>query len=157
MAYNKSDPLYKEKTSANLKRYRERHLELCKARRKADYYKNKERDLLAHAEYVKTHKEQILADMKRHRTKIVLDVINAYGGKCACCGETNLMFLTLDHVNNDGKEYRKHSKDRYKEYRRAIEDNYPDNLQVLCYNCNCGKSRNGGICPHKQSDSIRRI
>jgi hypothetical protein len=21
---------------------------------------------------------------------------------------------------------------------------------VLCYNCNCGRARNGGVCPHQQ-------
>lgn len=26
--------------------------------------------------------------------------------------------------------------------------NYPEGYQVLCYNCNCGKSINNGICPH---------
>jgi hypothetical protein len=24
------------------------------------------------------------------------------GNKCACCGETNPVFLSLDHINNDG-------------------------------------------------------
>ena len=23
-------------------------------------------------------------------------------------------------------------------------------FQILCYNCNLGRSRNGGVCPHKQ-------
>src|SRR5881396_3810055 len=33
--------------------------------------------------------------------------IGAYGGKCACCGETTFEFLTIDHVRNDGKQHRR--------------------------------------------------
>jgi hypothetical protein len=32
----------------------------------------------------------------------------AYGGfRCACCGEAEPLFLSLDHVNNDGAAHRK--------------------------------------------------
>lgn len=24
-----------------------------------------------------------------------------------------------------------------------------DRYQLLCFNCNCGRHRNGGVCPHK--------
>ena len=27
-------------------------------------------------------------------------------------------------------------------------NNFPEGFQVLCFNCNCGKARNKGICPH---------
>lgn len=32
---------------------------------------------------------------------------NHYGNKCKCCGETNHIFLSIDHINNDGADYRK--------------------------------------------------
>jgi hypothetical protein len=59
-------------------------------------------------------------------------------------------FLTLDHVNNDGHEHRKVLKHRNPAtlYRWIIENNFPPMFQVLCFNCNCGKNVNGGICPH---------
>ena len=32
-------------------------------------------------------------------------VFSHYGGdRCACCGETEKLFLTLDHINNDGAD-----------------------------------------------------
>src|ERR1700690_1237472 len=35
-------------------------------------------------------------------------VFAAYGGYvCACCGEMEKAFLTLDHLNNDGNKHRK--------------------------------------------------
>lgn len=75
----------------------------------------------------------------------------AYGGfKCACCGETTEAFLSLDHVNNDGAQHRKIS-DRRKIYHWLRDNKYPTGFQVLCMNCNFGKARNGGICPHKNN------
>lgn len=70
-----------------------------------------------------------------------------YGGKCVCCGEDNEKFLTIDHVYNDGFEYRK--KMTHKIWRWAINNNFPDTLQILCWNCNMGKAHNNGVCPHK--------
>lgn len=75
-------------------------------------------------------------------------VFEKYGGACTCCGETEPMFLTIDHVNNDGGG--RNRKERgYAMYQKLIEMGYPDTRQVLCWNCNVGKQRNGGVCPHK--------
>jgi len=69
-------------------------------------------------------------------------VINAYGGKCVCCGESSMAFLTIDHIHNNGNEHRSKA-GRYKGvsiYRLLIKEGFPkDNYQVLCYNCNCSK------------------
>jgi uncharacterized OB-fold protein len=80
-------------------------------------------------------------------------VYAAYGGYvCACCGETTPEFLTLDHVNNDGAKRRREDKTGFGHglYRWIIRNNYPPIFQVLCYNCNCGKKHNGGVCPHEK-------
>lgn len=80
-----------------------------------------------------------------------------YGSECRCCGESNPLFLTLDHINNDGYEKRKATKSnatRQHSWHQAIVDGYPDDLQILCYNCNLGKARNNGVCPH-QTDTTR--
>ncbi len=31
-----------------------------------------------------------------------------------------------------------------------MENNFPPGFRVLCYNCNCGRNHNKGICPHKK-------
>ncbi len=74
-----------------------------------------------------------------------------YGGyKCACCGETELIFLSIDHINNDGAEHRKAiGNSTYKLYKWLKENDYPKGFQILCMNCNWGKKRNKGVCPHK--------
>lgn len=79
-------------------------------------------------------------------------VIEYYGGKCVCCGETNIKFLTLDHTNGDGFMDRKLMRGQHIE--AWVERNeYPEGFQILCYNCNCGRqynTDNPGICTHKE-------
>jgi hypothetical protein len=75
-------------------------------------------------------------------------VFAAYGGAiCKCCGETLQLLLTLDHINNDGAEERKRL-NRKSLYGWLVLNNFPPGYVVLCFNCNIGKSLNGGICPH---------
>ena len=75
--------------------------------------------------------------------------IMAYGGyRCACCGETEPMFLTLDHVNNGGTRHRRRVSN-IKIFFSLRRRGYPPGFQVLCSNCNHGRHRNGGECPHK--------
>lgn len=83
--------------------------------------------------------------------RIFLAALNAYGGPvCKCCGEGNIFFLTLDHVNNDGAEHRRETGGvTGKNLAWWLKKNgYPPGFQVLCFNCNCGRARNGGVCPH---------
>lgn len=95
------------------------------------------------------------ARMKTWRIDIMRQVIQRYGNKCACCGEERFEFLTIDHINNDGYIERKRkfggrSKGGYRFYVQLLKLDYiREDLQVLCYNCNCGKARCGGTCPHK--------
>lgn len=91
---------------------------------------------------------------RAYRVKIQKEVIDHYGGKCACCGESNPLFLTIDHINNDGKKHRREISNGKKNpggqkiYYWLKENNFPEGFQVLCYNCNLGKARNNGTCPH---------
>lgn len=78
-----------------------------------------------------------------------------YGEKCACCGETTRLFLTLDHMNNDGNIDRKqHGRKDIQVACWIIKNNFPSSFQILCMNCNWGKHRNKGICPHKQPEPV---
>jgi len=80
-------------------------------------------------------------------------VFSYYGDKCACCGERELTFLTIDHINNDGHLHRRNkiSTSHQNIYGWLVRNNFPDGFQVLCFNCNVGKHINGGICPHQIS------
>jgi hypothetical protein len=67
------------------------------------------------------------------------EVINYYGDKCAHCGENNLDFLCIDHINNDGAKHRNQFKSKKLGrhlYYWLKSNNYPRGFQVLCLNCN---------------------
>ncbi len=91
---------------------------------------------------------------REYRKGLRLDALMAYGGlRCACCGETEYMFLTLDHINNDGAEDRVKIAGRRNAagthtYKWLKARDYPPGYQVLCMNCNFGKRMNNGVCPH---------
>ena len=108
-------------------------------------------------EYRLKNKEKIkLRNQKRHSDRR-LKCLNEYSKgtlKCACCSESNIEFLTIDHINNDGAKHKKEIGSGLL-YHWLIKNNFPNNFQVLCYNCNCAKAkniRNPGVCPHKITD-----
>lgn len=88
-----------------------------------------------------------------YRQKLKNDILSEYGSKCVCCGETTTEFLTLDHVFGGGNMHRKSGGHRgvYVDVRRQ---GYPADYQILCWNCNCGRAVNKGVCPHKEHKTI---
>lgn len=100
--------------------------------------------------------EKRKAAARRSNRKLKEEVINHYGGQCECCGETDSRFLTIDHITGSGRKDREKIKKGMKSggsyfYRWVRDSGYPDNLRVMCFNCNCGRMVNGGICPHKDN------
>lgn len=87
-----------------------------------------------------------------YRKRIRRNVIDKYGGRCACCGERELLFLTIDHKDGTGFEDRK-SFTGTAWYMHLNRTNLRTDLQVLCYNCNNGREMGGGICPHHNPTS----
>jgi hypothetical protein len=86
--------------------------------------------------------------VKLYRAKVISEVIAAYGSQCLCCGESEPLFLSIDHVFNDGAAHRK-ERGAATIYRHLKALGFPkDRYRLLCFNCNLGRQRNGGICPH---------
>lgn len=94
---------------------------------------------------------------KIYTQKIKNEVLSHYSSNdipiCACCGEKELLFLTLDHINGNGSQERKKVGGGWSLYLFLRKNNYPNGYQVLCWNCNSGRALNGGICPHKKTNS----
>ncbi|MDE1839961.1 MAG: hypothetical protein KGH87_08590 [Thaumarchaeota archaeon] len=93
--------------------------------------------------------------MKNYMTNRRKEVIYYYSNgsmSCNCCGENIFLFLDIDHENNNGAEHRKEQNidPGSDTVDWIIRNNFPSGFGVLCSNCNVGKHRNGGICPHKQ-------
>ena len=91
---------------------------------------------------------------RRTQARVKSEVYEAYGGyKCRCYGETEPLFLSIDHVHNDGAAMRKaklYSGSGTGFYQWLRKNKFPDGFQVLCMNCQVGKHKNGGVCPHQQ-------
>lgn len=130
-------------TNRRVREYRQRNRALMRPKlneyAKKFYAKNSPKILAISR--VKSKEKRVIA------RKIVLD---HYGGKCACCGETIQEFLCVDHVFNNGSEHRKEIKrgGGYTINQWLIDNDFPDGFQLLCWNCNMAKSIYG-ICPHK--------
>ena len=79
----------------------------------------------------------------------------AYGGyRCACCGEIEPLFLSIDHINHNGSAMRKVHGKGPNFYRWLRKNNYPAGFQILCMNCQHAQSRqmrqgDPVICPHQ--------
>lgn len=128
----------------------------------SEYYRNSSskfgRMAKCKACYYLHNLEQKRAYFARKRDELKAEVIGHYGGICFCCGEANIRFLTLDHVNNDGGAQRKANPKIQLGGRQFYywlrQHGYPAEmeLQVACFNCNCGRQYNSnqGVCPHEE-------
>lgn len=86
--------------------------------------------------------------------RIRSEMLEAYGGKCVCCGETTPLFLTIDHIENDGGAHRRELGDPggSRVMMWLYKNGWPkEGYRLLCFNCNCGRQRNGGVCTHESS------
>ena len=104
------------------------------------YWENRERAS-------KTHKES--------HERLRLEVLRAYGGKvpvCKCCGESEIKFLAIDHIDGSGASHRRELGSQ-NICRWLKKNNFPSGFQVLCHNCNLAKGFYG-VCPHQEKKRI---
>jgi hypothetical protein len=104
-------------------------------------------------EWRRQNPEKVRQYNRSNAQKYKLSAIRAYSdGKncCACCDENNIKFLSIDHMNDDGASHRKEVGSGSNMHVWLHTHAYPKGFQVLCFNCNLGRSVNGGVCPHKE-------
>jgi len=97
-----------------------------------------------------THRVQARERSKKDREEFKKLIYDHYGGECACCGETEIRFMTVDHVENDGADHRRKlfGKNTGTVHRWLVKNKFPPGFQMLCFNCNAAKQF-FGQCPHK--------
>jgi hypothetical protein len=98
-----------------------------------------------------------LIKMREYRQRIRKEVIEKYGGKCECCGESNIEFLVIDHKNNDGNiERRKLNGTNKSGGSKFFLKLKRELLRVLCFNCNSAIAFHG-YCPHKGRPVLEKL
>lgn len=142
----------KEEKAKYQKEWYEKNKEKCRARAKQYYDENREYIINYNMEWIKKNKKKHRQYVRTTIDTLREETFQAYGNRCACCGESQRLFLEIDHIKNDGHKdkrngRRKGGKDMYTQLRQ--QDFPKDRYQILCSNCNHGKRRNGGVCPHK--------
>jgi len=142
---------------------RRRCVECHKAHRQGYSDRNREKIRTKARQYYADNTDQVKASVsraaKKYRRSLKLEAIEVYGGRCQCCGEDELAFMTLDHVENNGAEHRRELKELGVKgsaafYKWLKNNQWPKGYQVLCFNCNVGRHINGGVCPHQETGEV---
>jgi hypothetical protein len=139
---------------------------LCiRAFNSAYYGKNKEKVKASNAayrarqlNYSEAYREKYRDYHTKRNRELKRMALERIGMQCACCGEADIEFLTIDHVNNDGHIHRR-AINHSNMYAWLKNNDYQSDhlLQTLCFNCNFAKRYNGGVCPHRnRSETIRK-
>lgn len=77
-----------------------------------------------------------------------LSVVDHYGGRCRCCGETNLEFLAVHHAAGDGGGHRKQLSGGWNSIIGwIIKNDFPEGFEIFCHNCHHAL-HSYGYCPH---------
>lgn len=118
--------------------------------------------------YYQRNRAAILRKMKVRAAELKAACISHYSGgvnRCACCGEAERAFLTLDHVGGGARNRRQRLAGKkwplagttfYARLRKLGFPSVPP-LQVLCFNCGFGRRVNGGLCPHQPRPRPRSL
>lgn len=136
------------KNPENLKKHKEIQ--------KVYYKKNRDSILLKIKTREDKNRDKLNSQRRKNRQLLRKEVLIYYsngGLKCNCCDEENIVFLTIDHINGGGRKHLKQISG-HSIYSWLRKENFPKGYQVLCYNCNCGRSKCHGVCPHKLDNFI---
>lgn len=105
--------------------------------------------------YAKSLVARTLSDAKTSITKrkesqkLKAAVLDKYGGpRCTCCGLSDPDLLTVDHIDGQGNKHRSACGTGLAMYRKMLLGDHK--VRILCFNCNCGRHINGGVCPHEE-------
>jgi len=114
---------------------------------RAYYWRNRD----ARVAYQRSRPKELVRERNRQsRAKLKAEVYSHYGSVCSCCGESNLGFLSIDHINGGGFKHRTEVGGGLGILYDIRKRGYPPEFQILCFNCNLGRQLNGGVCPHKE-------
>lgn len=135
---------------------RSRQCKKCKATCSRNQYRKNPAASKAARQKWNTKPESKTLMKEWHRKNLIelrTQVLQAYGGMCACCGESNYCFLAIDHINGGGRVHKRElGGSNQSIYRFLIKNSFPSGYRVLCHNCNQARGAYG-FCPHERIDS----
>lgn len=153
----RNSPILREKNKIRQKNWVVKNRDRYNKRQRLWRKKNPDKVKSAKTKYEGRNPERVKERQGIYRKGRRLKVLTYYSGgtpKCACCGETILEFLCLDHTNGGGNKHRKTLGDPSGTsiYQWIIKNNFPTGFRVLCYNCNNAYGHYGK-CPHQKESS----
>lgn len=138
-----------EKRRAKDRQYYKRNRAKRIAQSRQYYLDNKGKILYYSSEWARQNRPSKNESNRRWHHKVKMEVLCHYGGsppRCACCGESLIEFLSIDHITGGGNKARKRDGNTYDYIRR---NNFPLGYRVLCMNCNFAIGH-FGYCPHQR-------
>jgi hypothetical protein len=99
-------------------------------------------------EKYKPSPEKSLEYTRRYHKKLKNTILNAYGGCCSICLESQKEFLCITKKNGGGNQERQKMGGADKLYRWIRANDFPTNFRLLCHNCNFSICQYG-YCPHQ--------
>lgn len=128
----------------------------CKSCQKAKRQENIVYEHERGKKWRENNKEKYLSNNRATTRKLKQQVIDAYGGKCACqhgmrlCGEKAFEFLSIQHKDGTGGEHVRSLGGPNRIYRWLIKNDFPKgNFELHCMNCNFSKGKYG-YCPYSR-------
>jgi hypothetical protein len=99
--------------------------------------------------------EKLRANQRRKFARRRLTVLRAYSNGqepfCSCCGEAQIEFLCIDHIDGGGTRHRNGIAKGTGFYSYLLRAGFPPGYRVLCHNCNLSLGYYG-YCPHADSE-----
>ena len=143
------------KTEAQIraqKRYVERHRERVRAATRK--WNKSEKGRKVREAWQKSAHGKAWFLSEHHRKRGV--VMAAYGMACACCAESEMKFLAIDHVNGGGRKDRKRIGSSVAFFNEIIKAGFPPQYRLLCHNCNIAIGVHGS-CPHTEHKTLALV
>ena len=112
--------------------------------------KKRKSNLRTYYKYHEKYRLKQRKQSKKKRQEEKITIINHYSkGKncCELCGITNIIVLTIDHINGGGNIHRKETGNAHIAH-WLIKKNFPEGFRILCFNCqNIEKERKNQYNP----------
>lgn len=125
----REDPANRERSKATKAAQKARDPDAWKAAKSA-----------SSARYSEANRERIREAANAKRAALRAQVIEAYGGVCACpgCHVVHAELLTVDHVAG-GASHRQNRRSTRDIYAQIVREGFPPSYQLLCGSCNLAK------------------